>query len=291
MPRGKGGPEDLTRGPGDLARGPEDLIRGPEDILNISLDSGDSSTGHSNNGGHSLSRPTTRTTKTISSASDSSRSSTTERSGDGEHLHLRGAGRAGAGGGGGRGESGEHTYINFQPEILSCELERRGTTPSSCTFSPTDSERILTDRSASRASSRLHETHFGDSLHSLPCTVVHSPMAEGEEGEGRVHLTTPLLDTTPLSRGVGGGRMRRSVGPDGGEGGGGVREGGGPHHLMARTRVIPLGPSFPIDLMPSVHIRPNGTIFDCELGCFIPLEEYQRRRTPPNRSKEQIPEE
>ena len=77
-------------------------------------------------------------------------------------------------------------------------------------------------------------------------------MAEGEEGEGRVHLTTPLLDTTPLSRGGGeGGKVRRSVGPDRG----GVRGGGGPHHHMARTRVIPLGPSFPIDLMPSVHIR------------------------------------
>ena len=56
VPRRKGGPEDLTRGPGDLSRRSEDLTRGPEDILNISLDSGDSSTGHSNNGGHSLSR-------------------------------------------------------------------------------------------------------------------------------------------------------------------------------------------------------------------------------------------
>ena len=51
-------------------------------------------------------RPTTRTTKTISSASDSSRSSilTTDRS-------LR--------------EGGEvYTYVNFQPEILNCELVR-----------------------------------------------------------------------------------------------------------------------------------------------------------------------
>ena len=25
--------------------------------------------------------------------------------------------------------------------------------------------------------------------------------------------------------------------------------------------------------------RPNGTIFDCELGCFVPIEEYHRRRS------------
>ena len=28
--------------------------------------------------------------------------------------------------------------------------------------------------------------------------------------------------------------------------------------------------------------RPNGTIFDCELGCFLPIEEYQKRRSNEN---------
>ena len=27
------------------------------------------------------------------------------------------------------------------------------------------------------------------------------------------------------------------------------------------------------------NFRPNGTIFDCELGCFVPIEEYHRRRS------------
>ena len=62
-----------------------------------------------------------------------------------------------------------------------------------------------------------------------------------------------------------------------------------------RVRLLPLGPAAPIDKMSQVHFRfpsldtiacsfqehiffrPNGTIFDCELGCFVPIEEYQRR--------------
>jgi len=89
-----------------------DQCRCERDLLNTSLESGGSGCGsggsgeNSGGGGNSLSRPTTRTTKTISSASDSSRSSilTTDRS-------LR--------------EGGEvYTYVNFQPEILNCELVR-----------------------------------------------------------------------------------------------------------------------------------------------------------------------
>jgi len=38
--------------------------------------------------------------------------------------------------------------------------------------------------------------------------------------------------------------------------------------------------TFLVDLFNNCALfRPNGTIFDCELGCFIPLAEYQRRRS------------
>ena len=70
--------------------------------------------------------------------------------------------------------------------------------------------------------------------------------------------------------------------------------------VATRVRVFPLGPAAPIDKMSQVHFRfpnldtiaclfqehiffrPNGTIFDCELGCFVPIEEYQRRRSHEN---------
>merc|ERR1712126_152429 len=84
-----------------------------------SLLSGDSMEQSTGLGGHSLSRPTT---KTISSASDSSRSSMVT-----QHRSLTDGG-------------GEDTYINFQPEILSCELTRQGrelsSSSSTCPFSP-----------------------------------------------------------------------------------------------------------------------------------------------------------
>ena len=34
-----------------------------------------------------------------------------------------------------------------------------------------------------------------------------------------------------------------------------------------------------LQLISNKHCRPNGTIFDCELGCFVPIEEYQKRRS------------
>ena len=107
--------------------------------------------------------------------------------------------------------------------------------------------------------------------------------------------------------GGGGGR------PDGRHAEGGGRhipvEGGVRHIQLASTRLFPLGAAAPIDRMPHVQFRsnpltitppsfppsnvhfsvgppfqfplfrPNGTIFDCELGCFIPLAEYQKRRS------------
>ena len=77
-----------------------------------------------------------------------------------------------------------------------------------------------------------------------------------------------------------------------------------PHSQLEKVRLFPLGPAAPIDKMPHVQFRlctifrpsllshfdcfvfsiyelfrPNGTIFDCELGCFVPIEEYHRRRS------------
>jgi hypothetical protein len=264
---------------------------GERDLLNTSLESGGSGCGsggsgeHSGGGGNSLSRPTTRTTKTISSASDSSRSSilTTDRS-------LR--------------EGGEvYTYVNFQPEILNCELARQGSelSPTSFQFSPnidkfsspidkfSDTERHLSDQTGSRPSSRLHETHFGSSVNSIPCTVVHSPIEVSSLSPDQLHLTP--ISTIDGRTAKGHERGRRSAGEDGGVGGrpdgrhveGGGRhipiEGGVRHIQLASTRLFPLGAAAPIDRMPHVQFRPNGTIFDCELGCFIPLAEYQKRRS------------
>merc|ERR1712130_770101 len=164
-----------------------------------------------------------------------------------------------------------YTYVNFQPEIPNCELARQGSelSPTSFQFSPnidkfsspiekfsdniekfSDTDRHLSDQAGSRPSSRLHETHFGSSVNSIPCTVVHSPIEVSS-------LSPEQLRLTPIST------IDR-----------GVR-----HIQLATTRLFPLGPAAPIDRMPHVQFRPNGTIFDCELGCFIPLAEYQKRRS------------
>ena len=63
----------------------------------------------------------------------------------------------------------------------------------------------------SESVSRLHETHFGDSLSDIPRTVIHSP-------------------------------------------------------------------SLNISLPPGSHLTTGKTIFDCEQGCFVTVEEYQRRK-------------
>jgi len=241
----------------------------PEDILDVSIESGDSSTDHSAEGGvrgNSLSRPTTRTTKTISSASDSSRSSvvTTERS-------LQ-EGREGD-------RKGGDTTFTLQPEILSLQHVGQGADFSSFSlspFSPCDSDRLLSDTSENRALSRLHETHFGDSFHSIPHTVIHSNISvaelQSEEERSRRDKTLPqgslsCQQLIPSSRGVG--------------------IGGGPHSSFVNKRLIPLGVSLPLHLMPAVQIRPGNTIFDCELGCFVTIEEYQRRRSKEKLNKEE----
>ena len=67
--------------------------------------------------------------------------------------------------------------------------------------------------------SRLHETHFGDSISDIPKTVLHSPLVQDS------------LARNTLSQ-----------------------------HL------------------PMTSLPPTGnTIFDCDLGCFITIEEYERK--------------
>ena len=116
----------------------------------------------------------------------------------------------------------ELTYINFQPEILNCELLRQGSerSPSSCPFSPLDSM-----RRSSRASIGLHETHFGDSEHSIPCTVVGPRELEEEE---RMQRLDPHL--SPLEQNK-------------------------QQHRVGGRRILPLGPATPVHLMPRVQFR------------------------------------
>merc|ERR1711974_176795 len=114
------------------------------------------------------------------------------------------------------------------------------------------------------------------SVNSIPCTVVHSPMEASSLSPDQLHLTP--ISTIDGRATTGHERGRRSPGENGGRHSP-VEEGGVRHIQLATTRLFPLGPSAPIDRMPHVQFRPNGTIFDCELGCFIPLAEYQRRRS------------
>merc|ERR1711924_590376 len=121
-------------------------------------------------------------------------------------------------------------------------------------------------------------------VHSPMDSMVHSPIEVSSLSPDQLHITP--IATIDGRTGPGQYRRRRSVreGPlDGGASGGGC--GGAPHAQLARTRLFPLGPAAPIDRMPHVQFRPNGTIFDCELGCFIPLEEYQRRRSKESLNK------
>ena len=142
-------------------------------------------------------RPTTRTTKTLSDTSDSSRSSMKL-----DKSMLR--------------EYQIPSYISFQSDISDHVREA-----TDHVYSPDvtiDSDKIFSDPGDvslscdnSDSYSKLHETHFGDSLSDIPRTVIHSP---------------PGQDSLPSG-------------------------------------------SFP---------RTGNTIFDCELGCFISLEEYQRKQ-------------
>ena len=119
---------------------------------------------------------------------------------------------------------------------------------------------------------RLHETHFGSSVNSIPCTVVHSPIEVSSLSPDQLHLTP--ISTIDGRTATGHERGRRSVvggaeesaGNNGHHNCGGVHQGGGgvhqhnqgggiPHNQLAKVRLFPLGPAAPIDKMPYVQFR------------------------------------
>ena len=120
---------------------------------------------------------------------------------------------------------------------------------------------------------RLHETHFGSSVNSIPCTVVHSPIEVSSLSPDQLHLTP--ISTIDGRAAPGHERGRRSVvgeaeessGDNGRHNCGGVHQGGGgvhqhnqggggvPHNQLAKVRLFPLGPAAPIDKMRHVQFR------------------------------------
>ena len=166
---------------------------------------------------------------------------------------------------------------------------------------------------------RLHETHFGPNVNSMVDSPMEVSLLSPDQQPHLTAISTSNDGRTVkgLERGkrsvVGG--AEESLG-DGGYCVGGVHhlnQDGGVHHhhnfsssvphsQLEKVRLFPLGPAAPIDKMPHVQFRshnlhvtpfiflvvsfsrcelfrPNGTIFDCELGCFVPIEEYHRRRS------------
>ena len=129
--------------------------------------------------------------------------------------------------------------------------------------------------------SRLHETHFGSSVNSIPCTVVHSPIEVSSLSPEQLRLTP--ISTIDHGRTATGhrrgrrsvvGRLEESAGDGGHHNCGGGDQGGGsvpynqddgvPHHIcgggvphnqLAKVRLFPLGPAAAIDKMPHVQFR------------------------------------
>lgn len=173
----------------------------PEYLLNSSMETPSEDSSDDKSRSHfiaevSLSRPTTRTTKTISDDSESSTSSVEDKSAMREYQ--------------------KESYINFDStasDLMSGAIDHDysfdDTVPSDSKVS--DVANMSCSYEDPDTISRLHETHFGDSLSDLPRTVIHSP-----------------LEKFPV----------------------------------------------PLDNLP-----PTGnTIFDCELGCFVSVEEFERRQ-------------
>lgn len=206
--------------------------------ISIESQSGDSYENNPRNQsveGTTSSRPTTRTTKTISDVSDSSISSLADKSAMQEYQiesyirfhsdladHVR--------------EASE--FVNSNDATFNSDNRFSGQENfhSEKVYSPNDtltSDRIsdLGDVSVSceesESVSRLHETHFGDSISDIPRTVLHSPLVQD--------------------------------------------------NLADIPRNIRLSPHIQ-DHLPSSNLsRTGNTIFDCELGCFITVEEYERK--------------
>lgn len=203
----------------------------PETGLDISVEthSEHSSTEHSRNfsAAASVSRPTTRTTKTISSGTDSSRSSVlldksvatradiSDNTNDNIDSFLRGD------------NDNMESYISFQSDIrdhsdtIYSPNSTMNSDKISCIATDTEARGGQQDTEArsvgdSSSVSLLHETHFGDSLTDIPRTVISA------------FKQIPHNDLERITK---------------------------------RYSLVKLG----------------NTIFDCQEGCFISFEEFEKR--------------
>ena len=173
----------------------------------------------------------TRTTKTISdtSSSSSSRSSTADKSAMREYQI--------------------DSYIRFQSDIS--DHAREAIDHVDSTDDTIASDKIFSDpgdvttySDNCDSASRMHETHFGDSLSDIPRTVISS-LADIP----RTVISSPSdIPRTLISS---------------------------PSDIPRTVISSPLGQD---DALMKSLPRTGKTIFDGELGCFITLEVYQRRQ-------------
>ena len=149
----------------------------------------------------------------------------------------------------------EHVYSNDDTIDSDNRFSDHARIPCEQVHSPDDtlaSERIsdLGDVTTScgdcesESLSKLHETHFGDSISDIPRTVVHSPL--GQES----------LSDIPRSR---------------------IQSPRGRDCFADIPRNVLHSPLCQEQLPVNHPPRTGNTIFDCELGCFITIEEYERR--------------
>ena len=142
-------------------------------------------------------------------------------------------------------EATEHVYSNDDTINSDNRFSDQEKILSGKVYSPNDtltSERIsdLGDVSVSceesDSVSRLHETHFGDSISDIPRTVLHSPLVQDSLADNPRNMRLSSLEQNSI--------------------------------ILSHDQ----------DHLPSSHLtRTGNTIFDCELGCFITVEEYERR--------------
>jgi len=210
----------------------------PEHSQDVSLDS---------------SRPTT---KTISDSSDYSFSSMLRQNQIESYQNF---------------QSDLHTHINRDTDHAYSQYV---TIDSDTVFSDTGDTTASADNSES--CSKLHETHFGDSFSDIPRTVIHSPISQDSLPHGDYQRTV----------------MHSPFGQDKfthSDYQGTVVCTPRPYCDYPKTGLnSPLAqdslshddyPRTGKDSLPhNDYPRTGKTIFDCELGCFVTLEEYQRRQ-------------
>ena len=192
--------------------------------------------------GDSLSRPTTRTTKTISSASNSSRSS----------FEVA------------RSTRGELVYLSLieSPEGNNCSRVQ------SDTLQTYETQSVMEQSS-------LHETHFGDSQSDLPRTVIYEQGATpgltnsglvGPDSDIAVGKVRPGNDS-PLTEGT---KNRRFLVP---------KMERLKRQSDSKITRVEHEPPRQSALFPLVNFRqPGMTVFDCEQGCFVTQEEFNKMR-------------